>query len=163
MLVSDGIKAAALSPALRKAFTGPDRDAYLRAHDRLRGAGYGAGIARAFASAAARVAEHAGAKEAIALAGDASRIAIKARPRVAADYLDLCPGIAMKVRGADDFRQWRGMIVSVLEGSPKALGALLARSEMLLERLGLEALCTWTQTGLRVGGQDSDQTLRFPA
>jgi len=161
MLVSDGIKAAALSPALRKAFTGPDRDAYLRAHDRLRGAGYGAGIARAFASAAARVAEHAGAKEAIALAGDASRIAIKARPRVAADYLDLCPGIAMKVRGADDFRQWRGMIVSVLEGSPKALGALLARSEMLLERLGLEALCTWTQTGLRVGGQDSDQALRF--
>ncbi|VVS97978.1 von Willebrand factor, type A [Roseovarius sp. EC-HK134] len=161
MLVSDGIKAEALTPAICQAFAGPDRDVYLRAYDRLNGAGYGAGVARAFASAAPRVAEHAGSAQAIAIAADASRIAIKARPRLAATYLELCPAMAVKLRNAADFQQWRGMIAAVLGRSPKAVGAVLDRADLLLDRLGLEGFCAWTETGLMVGELDTDQTLGF--
>ena len=67
MLVSDRIGSEGLSPALRDAFPGAYRDAYLRAHDRLKGAGYGASVLRAFVSGAPRVASHVGPEQAIAM------------------------------------------------------------------------------------------------
>ncbi len=150
-----------LSPALRRAFVGPDRDAFVQARDRLNGAGYGAGIGRAFTSAAPRVAAHAGPDEAIALAGDASRLAIKARPRVAAAYLDLCPVIALKLDDATRFRQWRGVIGRVLAQSPAAAGVLVAGGQTLLDRLGLDPFAAWVETGLRLSGGENRLALAY--
>lgn len=161
MLVSDWKTSESLSPALRDAFTGAHREAYLRAHDRLEGAGYGAAVLRAFVSAAPRVASEVGPEHAIALAADASRIAIKARPRVAGIYLDLCPIMALKLQNTQEFGQWREMIASVLKHSPNTVLPLLSRSEMLLARLGLDPLGAWVQTGLRVAGQDANQALAY--
>jgi hypothetical protein len=161
MLVSDWIRSEGLSPALRQAFKGPHRDAYLRAYDRLHGAGYGAGILSDFTSAAPRTANYAGPDQAIALAADASRIAIKAGPKVAAAYLTLSPNMALKLGDADRFCQWRDMVATVLKSNPKAVLELLERAEMLLDRLGLEALGAWIQTGLRQAEQDKDKALAF--
>ncbi len=161
MLVSDRIGSEGLSPALRDAFPGAYRDAYLRAHDRLKGAGYGEAVLRAFVSGAPRVAAHVGPEQAIAMAADASRIAIKARPLVAETYLKLCPTMALQLRNAQAFGQWRAMIASVLKHSPVAVLALLSRSEMLLARLGLDPLGAWIQTGLRVAGRDADIALAY--
>lgn len=161
MLVSDWIRAEGLSPVLRKAFAGAHRHELLQAHDRLNGAGYGAGIARAFMAAAPRVAAHAGPDQAIALAGDASRLAIKARPRVAAAYLDLCPVMALKLGDAARFSKWREVIARVLAHSPRAVGALVAGGERLLDRLGLDPFVAWVETGLRLAGQDGQKALDY--
>ncbi|MFK7867603.1 MAG: nitric oxide reductase activation protein NorD [Roseobacter sp.] len=161
MLVSDWIRSEGLSPALRKAFEGAHRETYLRAYDRLEGAGYGAAVLRAFASAAPRVATQVGPDQAIALATDASRIAIKARPRTAEAFLDLCPIMALKLKGPQKFGQWREMIATVLRKHPKAVLPLLSRSEMLFDRLGLDPLGVWVQTGLRVAGQNGAQAIAY--
>jgi len=148
-------------PALRDAFKGPHRENYLRAYARLNGAGYGAAVLRAFEASAPRVAGQVGPDQAIALAADASRIAIKATPRAAGKYLDLCPTMALKLQKAEQFDEWRAMIAAVLKSSPKAVLPLLSRSEMLFDRLGLEPLGAWIQTGLRVAGQDTEQSLAY--
>lgn len=116
---------------------------------------------RAFVSGSPRVAADVGPDQAIALASDSSRIAIRARPLVAETYLDLCPIMALKLQNAQAFDQWRKMIASVLKHSPDAVLPLLSLSEMLLARLGLDQLGVWIQTGLRVAGQDTDLALGY--
>ena len=136
-------------------------DAFARAHARLSGAGYGAGIARAYRAAAPRVAEHAGIEQAQAIATDASRLAIRARPRMAATFLEVCPRIAARLGTAAGFARWRATIAAVLAQCPAATGAIVTRSDWLLDRLGLEAFAAWTRSGLRVAGRDPALALSF--
>lgn len=160
MLAPELITPAGVTPELRAAFPGAALDDCLAAHRRLTGAGYGAAVPRTFLSVAPRVAELAGAEEAVALATDASRIAIRSRPRVAALYLETAVPVARRL-GPEGFARWRRLHLDLLTPAPETLLPLVERAEMLLDRLGLEALEGWIATGLRLAGGDRAQRLAY--
>jgi nitric oxide reductase NorD protein len=120
----------------------------LVAHARLVNAGYGPATARAFLSAAPRVAEAAGAEAVLALAHDASRVAIRARPRNAALYLDTAAAVAARLGDEHAFEAWRTLHIGLLKSDADALQPLLETSGKLLDRLTLDALADFVRTGL---------------
>ncbi|MWB77403.1 VWA domain-containing protein [Pseudooceanicola sp. 216_PA32_1] len=149
-----------LSDATRAAFPGDSLTAFAAAHARLAGAGYGAEVPRVFASAARQVAALHGAEAALALGPAASRLAIRARPRVAALFLDTAVAMARKL-DAGDFVRWQVLIVALLRPAPEIVLPLLERMEMLVERLGLDMLDAWIATGLRFAASDRERRLAF--
>ena len=150
-----------MSDATRAAFPGDTLDGFLAARDRLAGAGYGAAVPRAFVQAAPQVAARLGPAPAIALAAAASRIAIKARPRIAATFLDASVAMARRLGAPDAFARWVALVLGLLKAAPESVGLLLERTEMLHERLGLDALDAWVQTGLRLSGRDAARRRAF--
>ena len=143
-----------IRPAATAGLADPLETRIAAAHARLVGAGYGVGVPRAYQQAAPKVAEHAGPDAALALAEAASRIAIRARPRVAAQFLDLSVPMARRLAAAEPFGRWLGLLLGVLKPAPDALAPLLERMEMLHQRLGIGPLEAWVQTGLRLAGTD---------
>lgn len=147
--------------ATRSAFPGHALTQLLAAHDRLAKAGYGVAVPRSFMQAAPDVAAVVGADPALALATAASRIAIRTSPRTAAVFLDLAVPMSRRLGTPDRFSDWVTLVLSLLKSAPESVEFLLARAEMLDERLGLEALTTWVQTGLRLGGGDENKRQRY--
>ncbi|MCC5956178.1 MAG: VWA domain-containing protein [Natronohydrobacter sp.] len=126
-----------------------------KAHARLAGAGYGVSVPRAYGQAAPIVADALGTEQALALADAASRIAIRTRPRIAAQFLDLSVPMARRLAGPEPFGRWIALLVGVSKPAPDAVEPLLERMEMLHERLGLVALDAWVQSGLRLAAGDA--------
>ncbi|MGR3742688.1 MAG: nitric oxide reductase activation protein NorD [Pseudooceanicola nanhaiensis] len=160
MLAPELITSAGITPELRAAFPGAMLDDCVAAHQRLTGAGYGAAVPRTFLSVAPRVARLAGPDEATALANDASRIAIRSRPRVAALYLETAVPVARRL-GSEGFARWRRLYLDLLTHAPESLLPLVERAEMLLDRLSFDALEGWIATGLRLAGGDRTRRLAF--
>lgn len=152
--------APAADGATRAAFPGPTLAAFTAARERLAGAGYGGEVPRTFATTARQVAERHGPEAALALGPAASRIAIKARPRVAALYLRTAAALAVKL-DAPAFARWQALMLDLLRPAPESLLPLLERMEMLVERLGLEMLDAWIATGLRLAGRDAARRIAF--
>jgi len=151
----------ALSAAVRAAFTDEGLSRFLADCDRLAGAGYGAAVPRSFAQAAPQVAAILGPAAGLSLTDAASRLAIRARPRVAVRFLDTAAAMARRLESPGGFARWVGLILSLLKAGPESVGPLLDRAEMLHERLGLEALEAWVQTGLRLAGRDAARRRAF--
>ncbi len=158
MPVPDG--AQAWPDATRAAFPGDALDRFAAMHARVAGAGYGAEVPRALAIAARQVAERLGPEPALTLGPAASRVAIKARPRVAAIYLHSAAAMARKLDGAG-FAAWQARMLSLLGAAPESLLPLLERMEMLTDRLDPGALSGWIDTGLRLAGRDRAKRLGF--
>lgn len=146
--------------ATRAAFPGDALDRFAATHARLAGAGYGGEVPRVFAITARQVAERLGTEPALALGPAASRVAIKARPRIAALYLHTAAAIARKLE-SPAFARWQERMLDVLRAAPESLLPLLERMEMLTERLPPEALDAWIDTGLRFAGRDAAKRLAF--
>lgn len=124
------------------------------AHARLAGAGYGVSVPRAFRQAAPQIAAQMGQEAALALADAASRIAIRTRPRIAAQFLDLSVPMARRLGASESFRRWIALLQGLLKPAPDVVEPLLERMETLHQRLGLAPLEAWVQTGLRLAGTD---------
>lgn len=149
-----------LSDADRAAFPGAAQAGFVAARARLEGAGYGGEVPRVFAETARQVAERLGPDLALSLAPAASRMAIKTRPRIAALFLRSAAAMARKLDG-DEFARWQGLLHDLTSEAPDAVFPLLERMEMLLDRLGLDALEAWVATGLRLSVRDADRRLAY--
>lgn len=151
----------ALTPAVRAAFPGPRLAEFRAAHDRLAKAGYGVAVPRSFQQVAPIVATALNTDQALGLAPAASRLAVGTAPRTAAVFLDLAVPMARRLRTPQGFSAWVALILSMIKPAPESIAPLLARAEMLVERLGLDALSAWVQTGLRLGAGDAVKRERF--
>lgn len=149
--------AAPVTPELRAAFPGPLLDRYLAAEARLSGAGYGPAVPQAYRRAAARVATALDAGAALDLAQDASRMAIRARPRNAALYLDTAAAVAPRL-DLVAFDLWRRLHLDLLCSASEAVQPLLENATRLLDRLTPETLAAFLRTGLLL--TDSDPAAR---
>lgn len=147
--------------ATRAAFPGAALSQFLAEHDRLAKAGYGPAVPRAFLQSAPQVARRLDTTQALSLANAASRIAIRTRPRTAALFLDLSVPMARRLDTPKAFDAWVALILSLLKPAPESVEPLLAKTEMLHERLGLEPLQTWVQTGLRLAAGDAAKRRAF--
>lgn len=161
MLSSEAKNSPGVSPELQAAFQGVALDTLLAAHARLKGAGYGAAVARSFLSVAPRVAAATDCDQAIALGSDASRIAIRCGSRVAALYLETAAPVAQRLGDVHALAYWRGIHLDLLKQAPECILPLLERATSLLERLDVEALEYWIQTGLRLAGGDVSRRLSY--
>lgn len=164
MPVADMSTVASHTPvpaATRSAFPGHALTELLAAHDRLAKAGYGVAVPRSFMQAAPDVAAVIGPDAALALATAASRVAIRTSPRTAAVFLDLTIPMSRRLGTPDRFSSWVKLVLSLLKSAPESLEFLLARAEMLDERLGLQALETWVQSGLRLAAGDASKRKRY--
>jgi nitric oxide reductase NorD protein len=153
--------ARAVPAATRAAFPGDNLARFLAARDRLAGAGYGAALPRSFAQAAPRVAALLGPEAALPLADAASRMAIRTRPRIAVRFVDTAAVMARRLAAPEPFARWMAMMLMLLKAAPESVAPLLDRTEMLHERLGLDALEAWVQTGLRLAGADAARRRAF--
>lgn len=144
------VKSISLAPAkpeLKAAFPGPLLERWLSEHARLKDAGYGPAVPRAFLAVAPKVAKAAGAEAALLLAKDASRMAIRVRPRNASLYLETAGQVA-SVLSATDFANWRALHLGLLKSEPEAVQPLLETATKLLDRLSVDALAAFVRTGL---------------
>ena len=147
--------------ATRSAFPGHTLTEFLAAHDRLTKAGYGVAVPRSFLQAAPDVAKLVGTDQALALAPAASRIAIRSSPRTAAVFLDLTVPMSRRLGEPQAFSSWVQLVISLVNAAPESVEPVLARAEMLDERLGLDGLKAWVQSGLRLGGGDERKRQRY--
>ncbi|MCR8549268.1 VWA domain-containing protein [Salipiger sp. P9] len=152
--------AAPVTPELRAAFPGPLLDRFLAAEARLSGAGYGPAVPRGFRRAAMRVAEALGPEAGLELARDASRMAIRLRPRTAALYLDTAAAVAPRLDMAG-FELWRGLHLDLLRPAPEAVQPLLETALRLLDRLTPGALAEFIRTGLLLTEGDARGRVAF--
>lgn len=150
--VRDGVP-----PEIRAAFPDPALDGWCRAHDRLRGAGYGSAVPRAFERASAQLAASCGPEPATALAGLVSLVAIRTSPRVAEKLCLVAARVAVRFSDAGVFTRWQALIGKLAKQAPESVPALLERMDMLISRLSVEALEGWVQAGLRLAGHDADK------
>ncbi|WP_040609137.1 nitric oxide reductase activation protein NorD [Pseudooceanicola batsensis] len=149
-----------LSAASRAAFPGDGLAALSAARERLANAGYGGEVPRVFEAAACQVAELHGPETALALGPAASRIAIRAQPRVAALFLDTAVAMARKL-DTETFARWLEVMLSLLRPAPAIVLPLLERMDMLIERLGLDMLEAWVATGMRFAANDAERRMAF--
>lgn len=160
MSVAESISKARVSPELRAAFPGPLLERFLAAYARLAGAGYGPAVPSAFRRTAAQVANLIDAETALALAGEASRVAIRIRPRNAALYLDTAVAVAPKLSG-DDFARWRDLLLGLLKSTPEAVQPLLETSGKLLDRLTVDDFAAFIRTGVLLTAADPKARAAF--
>ncbi|MDK3018047.1 nitric oxide reductase activation protein NorD [Pseudodonghicola flavimaris] len=148
-------RSADLPAAVLAGFPGDALTGWLRARDRLRGAGYGSAVPRAFERSSVALAPLTGAEAATALADAVSTVAIRATPRIA-ERLCAVAEIAGR-RMPEAFGDWLALIRRLAALAPESVAPLLDNMEMLTARLDLPGLEAWIMTGLRLGGRDADK------
>jgi nitric oxide reductase NorD protein len=150
-----------IPPDIRAVFPGPALDDWVRARDRLRGAGYGRPVPRAFERASAQISASAGPTPAIALAGLVSLVAIKSGPRVAELLCQAAVPVARRLQDGQRFSEWMALIRRLAEQAPESIHPVLERMEMLSTRLSLTGLEAWLLAGLRLAGRDRAKRLAY--
>lgn len=141
--------------AVRAAFPGDALAPWQRAYDRLRGAGYGSAVPKAFERTSAALAPLVGPAAAVALADAVSQIAIRATPRAAER---LCSAaLSFGRQWPSDFAGWLALIRRFAAQAPESVVPLLDNMEMLTARLQLPALDSWILAGLRMAGRDTER------
>jgi nitric oxide reductase NorD protein len=147
--------------ALRTGFPGLSLTAWLRSRDRLRGAGYGGAVPRAYERVSVALAPVIGHEQAIALADAVSTVAIRATPKVAEQLCSVAERIARRLDQGEGFADWLASIRRFAALAPESVEPLLHNMEMLTNRLDQPALDTWIMTGLRLAGRRADKRLAY--
>lgn len=142
------------APALTLIASGTAQPPWQAALDRLRGAGYGPAVPRAYARAAGAVAGACGPEAAVALGGLVSRVAIRAGVRVAEALCARAEAACPRLGGAEGWARWHALFGRLAGEAPESLRPVLERHDRLLAQLGLEGLHDWVLAGLRAAAHD---------
>jgi len=129
---------------------------WLRARDRLRGAGYGRSVPRAFERGSIVLAPLVGGHNLAQLASLVSIVAIRVAPRAGEGLCVAAELVANRYRH-EGFASWLSTTRQLATQAPESILPLLDNLDMLTGRLTIEALEAWIATGLRVGGANAEQ------
>lgn len=136
-------------------FAEPHRADWLAAQRRLRDAGYGAGVCRAYEASSLEIAGLAGPEAAIALADLVSITTIKGGRDAAQQLCAAATFAARRLADKADYGAWFAMMRRLASAAPDCIGEIARRTEALLTQLGVAGLEAWILAGLRHGGADA--------
>lgn len=145
-----------LPGAIRSAFSAPEIADWLQARERLRGAGYGRTVPRAYERSSLALAPKLGAAPTIALAKLVSHVAIRVSPRAAERVCTAADTVAQRYE-PEEFTAWLALMTRITTQAPESVYPFLDNLERLVGRLSEQALEDWVATGLRLAGRDADK------
>lgn len=146
---------------LRLAFPEAFMAPWLRACQRLEGAGYGTSLQHAYRRHSAECARILAPEAAIELADVVSATAIKSGVKTAESLCLAAVGASAQLRDLQRFRNWLGLMQRFAAMAPESTGVVLLRMEPLLGTVGLPGLEAWFLAGVRYAGGDVERRRAF--
>ncbi len=147
--------------AMRQAFDDDWLAPWLRAQTKLRDAGYGEPLVKAYGRAGLDCVGLIGAETVIGMADTLSSISIKSGVLAAERLCQVAPFAARAIGDAPRFRNWLNLMQRFAAMAPESTLAVLDRMEELLTRLNVAQLEAWLLAGIRQAGVDGEKRLDF--
>ena len=156
-----GDTGSASSAALRLALGDDWLAPWLHAHNKLRDAGYGDALCRAYGAASVDCAPLVGAETVIGMADVLSSLSIKSGVAAAEQLCRIAPLAARRTADASRFRSWLSLLQRFSAIAPESAMCVLDRMDDLLVRLNVSQLELWLLAGVRQAGVDPERRLQF--
>lgn len=134
---------------------------WLQACERLRKAGYAAGVARAYEIASLEIATRICPGVAIKMADLVSMVAIKTGSSVAESLCANAVLVSRRYEETDAFRRWLSLVELLMSRGTRSLGFAIKQMDLLTDRLNIAGLEFWVWSGLRSAGGDATKQLAY--